>query len=196
MSDARRALVVYCHPDPASFTAAVKDTAVAALQRAGHEVHVRDLYGDGFDPLFSAEERRAHQEPGPRPNVVDHATELGWCEHLVLIYPTWWSGQPAMLKGWIDRVWVRGIAWELPAGGNRVRPRLKNVRRITAITTHGSGRFINRLEGEAGKHTITRSLRFLCHRFARTRWVAMYGLDTATAAERERFLARVSKRLR
>lgn len=196
MSGSRRTLVVYCHPDPASFTAAVKDAAVAALREAGHEVRVRDLYADRFDPLLSAAERRAHREPGPRPGLADHAAELRWCEHLVLVYPTWWSGQPAMLKGWIDRVWVRGVAWELPAGSNRVRARLDNVRRITTVTTHGSGRLVNRLEGEAGRRTVTRSLRALCHRFARTRWVAMYGLDTASPAQRERFIARVRAELR
>ena len=192
----RRVLVVYCHPDPASFVASVKDTAVAALREAGHEVRVRDLYGDGFDPVFSAEERRTHRDPGPRPGIAEHTAELAWCDHLVLIYPTWWSAQPAMLKGWMDRVWVRGIAWELPAGANRVHARLNNVRRITAITTHGSSKFVNMLEGEAGKRTISRSLRALCHRFTRTQWVAMYGLDTATTSERERFLSSVRAKLR
>ncbi len=111
-----RTLVVYCHPDPQSFTAAVRDRAVSTLRRSGHDVRVTDLYAEGFDPLFSAEERQRHLEPGPDPSVAHHAADLQWCERLVLIYPTWWSGQPAMLKGWIDRVWVRDVAWDLPAG--------------------------------------------------------------------------------
>ena len=186
-------LVVYCHPDPTSFTAAVRDVVVDALSGRGHAVRVRDLYGEGFDPRFSADERRTHLHPGPHPSVSDHADELHWCQHLVLVYPTWWSGQPAMLKGWMDRVWVRGVAWELKR--DRVKARLTNVRRITAVTTHGSSKWVNMLEGEGGKRTATRSLRAVCHRFARTAWIAMYGMDTASQADRDAFLRRVRSKL-
>ena len=190
-----RTLVVYCHPDPDSFTAAVKSTVVDALTAGGHEVRVRDLYAEGFDPLFSAEERRTHRDIGAHESVAEYAAELRWCEHIVLVYPTWWSGQPAMLKGWIDRVWVRGIAWELPEGARRIEARLHNVRRLTAVTTHGSSKGVNVLEGEAGKRVVTRSLRTMCNRFTRTSWVAMYGLDTSSAEDRAKFLARVAKKL-
>lgn len=188
-------LVVYCHPDPASFTAAVRDAAVETLTAGGHDVRVRDLYGEGFDPRFSAAERRTHLSPGPHPSLSDHADELHWCHHLVLVYPTWWSGQPAMLKGWMDRVWVRGVAWEIHSEASKVRARLKNVRRITAITTHGSSKWINALEGEGGKRTVTRSLRAMCHRFARTSWIAMYGMDTATQEQRDAFLGTVRRKV-
>ena len=186
-------LVVYCHPDPTSFTAAVRDVVVDALSGRGHDVRVRDLYGEGFDPRFSADERRTHLHAGPHPSMSDHADELHWCQHLVLVYPTWWSGQPAMLKGWMDRVWVRGVAWELKS--DRVKARLTNVRRITAVTTHGSSKWVNMLEGEGGKRTATRSLRAVCHRFARTAWIAMYGMDTASQADRDAFLRRVRSKL-
>ena len=187
-------LVVYCHPDPTSFTAAVRDVVVDALSGRGHDVRVRDLYGEGFDPRFSADERRTHLHPGPHPSVSDHADELHWCQHLVLVYPTWWSGQPAMLKGWMDRVWVRGVAWELKSDA-KVKARLTNVRRITAVTTHGSSKWVNMLEGEGGKRTATRSLRAVCHRFARTKWIAMYGIDTATPEQRTAYLGRVRSKL-
>jgi putative NADPH-quinone reductase len=191
-----RTLVVYCHPDPESFTAALRSAAVEALSERGHEVRVRDLYGDGFDPRFSADERRTHLRPGSHPSVAAEAEELHWCEHLVLVYPTWWSGQPAMLKGWMDRVWVRGVAWDLHHRNDaRVTPRLTNVRRITAITTHGSSKWVNVLEGEGGKRTVTRSLRSMCRRSARTSWIAMYGLDTATPQQRDAFVAKVRRKL-
>jgi putative NADPH-quinone reductase len=191
-----KTLVVYCHPNPDSFLAAVNDRAVAALRDGGHEVRLRDLYAEGFDPAMSADERKAHREPGAPAGLEGYAEDLHWCEHLVLVYPTWWSGQPAVLKGWMDRVWVRGVAWEMPAGANRVHARLKNVRRVTAVTTHGSTKRINALEGEAGKRTVTRSLRALCHPLARTKWLAMYDLDRAGADAREKFLDRVARTLR
>jgi NAD(P)H dehydrogenase (quinone) len=189
-------LVVYCHPDPASFTAAVRLRVVGALRRRGDDVRVHDLYADGFDPVFSSAERAHHLDPGPHPSVARYAEDLRWCRQLVLVYPTWWSGPPAMLKGWIERVWVDDVAWHLPPGSNRLRGRLRNIRRIVTVTSHGSGRFTNALEGDVGKHLVGRMLRALCHPLARTKWIALYGIDTAPADARGAFLERVERAFR
>ena len=188
-----RSLVVYCHPDPQSFTAAARDRVVVALQRRGDEVRINDLYEEGFDPLFTAAERARHLEPGADPAVSRYVEDLLWSEQLVLVYPTWWSAQPGMLKGWIDRVWVNGVAWELPPGSNRLRGRLRNIRRIVAVTAHGSSKLMNALEGEVGKRVMTRTLRSLCHPLTRTRWLAFYGIDTATDEQRRAFLDKVER---
>jgi putative NADPH-quinone reductase len=190
-----RVLVVYCHPSGDSFVASVRDRVTTGLATAGAEVRLTDLYADGFDPLFSSAERANHLVPGTDPSIASYADDLQWCDTLVLVYPTWWSGQPAMLKGWIDRVWVNDVAWTLPDGANRLRPALRNVRRLVAVTTHGSSKWINAIEGESGKRTLTRSLRSMCHPLARTTWVAMYGVDNASDAERRAFLDRVERRI-
>ena len=101
-----------------------------------------------------------------------------------------------MLKGWFDRVLVKDIAFELPPDSNRIHAKLRNVRRIVAITTHGSSKFVNALEGEVGKRMVTRTLRAVCHPFARTSWIALYGIDTATDAKKAAFLDRVGRQLR
>jgi NAD(P)H dehydrogenase (quinone) len=191
-----RTLVVHCHPDPESFTAAVRDRAIEALRERGNEVRLTDLYAAGFDPVLSKREQARHLEPGPDPSVADHAADLQWCQQLVLVYPTWWSGQPAMLKGWFDRVLVKDVAFELPPDSNRIHAKLRNVKRIVAITTHGSSKLVNALEGEVGKRMVTRTLRAVCHPFARTRWIALYGIDTATDAKKAAFLERVGRQLR
>ncbi|MBP9054321.1 MAG: NAD(P)H-dependent oxidoreductase [Ilumatobacteraceae bacterium] len=189
-----RVHLVYCHPSETSFTAAVRDRALAGLHAAGHDVRVSDLYADGFVPELSAWERTNHlAPPETKPDIAEYAANLRWCEALVLVYPTWWAGQPAMLKGWIDRVWVAGVAYELPEGANRIRPRLHNIRRIVAITTHGSTKFVNALEGEGGKRIVTRSLRVLCSKRARTTWIALYNIDRSTDARRAAHLARVEQ---
>ena len=185
-----RALVVYCHPSPTSYIAAVRDGVLAGLDAAGAESRLIDLYGEQFTPELSAAEHAAHHLPGTDPSVADHASALQWCDVLIFVYPTWWAGQPAMLKGWFDRVWANDVAWELPDGANRLRPRLRNVKRIVAVTTHGSPKYINVVEGEGGKRTLTRSLRAMCHRFCRTTWLALYNLDRCSEADRIRFLAR------
>ena len=190
-----KAYLVYCHPDPDSFTSAVRQRAVAALQTAGHEVRVTDLYADRFDPAMTLEEVRDHLGPPEhKSGVARYCENLLWCEALVFVYPTWWSGQPAMLKGWLDRVLIRGVAWDLPDGATHIAPRLTNVRRLVAVTTHGSSKFINVLEGETGRRVISRAVRVLCRRTARTTWLSLYGIDRATGAQREAFLDRVGKR--
>lgn len=188
-------LVVSCHPNPDSLVAAAKDRALAGLERGGHDVRLTDLYADGFEPTMSAAERRAHKEPGVAPGLQRYADDLAWAEALVLVYPTWWSGQPAMLKGWIDRVWVAGVAWELPPGKDILRPLLTRIRRIVVVTTHGSPKYINALQGESGKRVAFRAMRAMCSRRTRTTWCAIYGLDRAGDAKRRKWLARVERTL-
>ena len=90
----------------------------------------------------------------------------------------------------------RDVAFDLPPGSNRVHARLHNVRRLVAITTHGSSKVVNALEGEVGKRMVTRTLRAVCHPLARTTWLAMYGVDTSTEAQRHAFLDRVERKLK
>lgn len=192
-----RVYVVHCHPSDASLVAAARDRVLAGLRAAGHELRLTDLYAEGFTPELSAWERDHHlDDPANKPAIAPYAANLQWCDALVLVYPTWWAGQPAMLKGWIDRVWVQGVAYDLPEGANTIRPRLRNIRRIVAVTTHGSSKLVNALEGEGGKRIVTRSLRVLCNRWARTTWLALYGVDRATPAKRAAFLDRVEATMR
>ncbi len=133
-----RVLVVYCHPRPDSFSAALRDAAVDGLTAAGHAVKVRDLYAEGFDPVLPSRQRGAYFDEAE--NVIgleDHVAALRRVEGLVLVYPTWWFGMPAMLKGWFDRVWLPGVAFRL--GGPKVmKPLLTDLRRIGVVTTYGS----------------------------------------------------------
>jgi len=191
-----KTLVVYAHPVNDSFNSAVRDSVVGSLIAGRHEVRLRDLYAENFDPYLSAKERALHHTPpSTRPELGRDVEDLRWCEALVFVYPTWWSGLPAMLKGWIDRTWMNEVAWVLPAEANTIRPRLTNIRRLVAVTTHGSSKLVNALQGEPGKRTITRSIRVMCNRWCRARWVALYGLDKSTADSRARYLSRVGQRV-
>ena len=179
-----RVLVVHCHPDPESLCAAARDRALRGLAAARHEVRLTDLYADEFEPVLGDAERRAYDEPGVPAELQSYADDLRWAEALVLVYPTWWSGQPAMLKGWFDRVWTSGVAWELPDGARTPRPLLRGLRRIVVVTTHGSTKLINSLQGESGKRTVIRSIRAVCSRRARTTWCALYATDHSDEAYR------------
>lgn len=189
-----KVLVVHAHPDSDSFDHALLERVTSGLRAAGHEVRVRDLYADGFDPRLTMEEKRGHlAPPHTKPHLAEHFDELRWCDALVFVYPTWWGSQPAVLKGWIDRVWACGVAWELPEGAKRLKPTLHNVRRITTFTTHGSPWRVNALQGVPGRRIANRSLRLICHPLCRTRWIAMYSMDSSTPRDRERFLRRAER---
>ena len=84
-----KVLVVYCHPCPDSFAAALRDTVLAALAKAGHETRLTDLYAQGFDPVMGEAERRGYHTPVENEApVADHLADLRWCEGLVFVYPT------------------------------------------------------------------------------------------------------------
>jgi putative NADPH-quinone reductase len=192
-----KAYVVYCHPEPDSFTAAVCQRVVEALQASGHQVRMSDLYADEFEPAFTLQERLDYLAPTTPPaDIAAYCENLRWCDALVFVYPTWWSGQPAMLTGWLDRVLVRGVAWDATDGSVSITPLLTNIRRVVAITSHGSSKFLNVIEGEGGRRVIGRAVRVLCNRFARTTWLALYNVDRSTDADRTAFLDRVERRMR
>jgi NAD(P)H dehydrogenase (quinone) len=192
----RRTLLVHAHPVATSYSAALRDRAEAALTARGDNVDVLDLYGERFNPYLDADEWSPDTPGGEdRPDLRRYIDRLRRADHLVFVYPTWFGGPPAMFKGWLDRVWVEGVAFEKVPGSNRPRARLLHVRSITVITTYGSSRRVNMLEGEPGKLLVRRWLRVLCHPLARSRWLALYGMDRATDAEREAFLDRVGKAL-
>jgi NAD(P)H dehydrogenase (quinone) len=93
------------------------------LEQNGHEVDLLDLYAEGFDPVMPADERRHYNEMkrGDHP-FPDHAERLGGGRRLLFVYPTWWYGLPAMLKGWLDRVWTPESPFAspmVPARSNR-----------------------------------------------------------------------------
>ena len=201
MTSAPDCLVIHAHPDPDSFNATLRDVAVRALERGGHRVAVIDLYGQGYRPDMSADEHRDYFSIGadhPDPITASHIRLLSTARTLVFVYPTWWAGLPAMLKGWLDRTLLPEVAFHLKAGPDGkevVRPGLDQVTRLVGITTYGSDRNDVRLLGDAGRRTISRTVRMVCARRCRTTWLGMHRLDTSTTEERAEFMEQVYRTL-
>jgi NAD(P)H dehydrogenase (quinone) len=190
-----RVLLVWCHPRDDSFNAALRDAAIQALAAAGHDVDSRDLYAERFDPVLSSEERGAYFDAVPRAaDVEDHAAGLRQAEAVLLIYPTWWFGMPAMLKGWLDRVWLPDVAFQL--GGPKVMvPLLTNIRWIGVVTTYGSPWWLLWWVGWPDWRIVRRGLRPLCARGCRVEWMGLAGMDADRPERRRRFLEEVRRRL-
>ena len=109
---------------------------------------------------------------------------------LVFVYPTWWSGPPAMLKGWLERVLVPGVAFAFDDRGScPARPHGRQ--RIVGISTYGSPWTYVKLVNDNGRRMLMRALRMVCGRHTGTTWIGLYSIDTAGANERAAFLDRV-----
>jgi NAD(P)H dehydrogenase (quinone) len=197
MTTSGRVLVVHAHPVAGSYSHAVLAAVVRGLERSGRPHDVIDLYAEGFDARMSAAERAAYHgdEPVISDDVARHAALVRDAEALVFVYPTWWHGLPAVLKGWLDRVLVPGVAFRLDPETHRVRRGLTSVRRIVGVTTYGSPRWYVTVTGDAGRRTLSRTLRLCCHRFCRTTWLGLHGTDGSTEEQRHAFLARVETKV-
>lgn len=122
-----KALLVVAHPEPASFNGALHRAAEQTLRGAGHEVVVSDLYAMGWNPVagpgdvgeredpqrfrLDKEQTYAHERGTVAPDIVAEQVKIAWADLVVLQYPMWWFGPPAILKGWFDRVFTRGFAY-------------------------------------------------------------------------------------
>lgn len=160
--------VVHAHPVPESYSSAILASVLEGLEQRGAPVVHR--IGDA-------------SETGPT------AAELATTDELWFVHPTWWGGQPAVLLDWMQQAlgpWIDGA-------DHRPSP-LAHVRRLTAVTTHGSSAFINRLQGEPGRQLYRRVLTPMCDDQAAFEWLALYKLDFCDDSDRVDFLDRVRSR--
>ncbi len=191
-----RVVVVVANPDPDSLTHAIASTATAALSKAGHQITVLDLYGEGFRVAMSKGEWLAYHGDRPilDPMVERHAEIVKQAEALVFVYPTWWSTMPAILKGWLERVLVPGVGFVFDEK-QHVRRGLTHVRRIVGISTYGSPRRYVKAMRDNGRRTLLRALRLNTAILTRRSWMGLYDLDNCNAAKRAAFLKRVERKM-
>jgi len=147
-----RIFIVHAHHEPSSFNGALTNEAVRSLAAAGHEVIVSDLYAMSFDPVSDRrnfttvseagqlkqqnEESYASEHDGFVPELQAEMDKLVWCDVLILQFPLWWLGLPAILKGWVDRVLAVGRAY----GGGRYFSKgvFSSKRAMCSVTVGGS----------------------------------------------------------
>lgn len=130
-----KALVVFAHPNPKSFNKAILDTVLAELQNKNAAVRVKDLYASKFNPILTGEDFEQFQAGKVPEDIAAEQADVSWADTLIFIYPIWWVGQPAILKGWIDRVFSYGFAYQVTEEGpvGLLKGKLARV-----ITTSGS----------------------------------------------------------
>ena len=190
------ALVVYCHPVEGSFCSAMRDAAVSGLHAAGHSVDVIDLAAENFNPVMSTSEWNTYQQGnGDVPVGLERDVSLvKSAEIIVFVYPTWWGGLPAQLKGWLERVMLPGTAFVFNEN-NKVRPGLRNIRYIHIASTFGSPRLYVRFVNDNGRRILARAFRLNTSLRTRVSTSSLYAMDTATDESRKRFLLSLEKKM-
>jgi NAD(P)H dehydrogenase (quinone) len=119
-------LIVFAHPNPASFSSSLVKALHAHLESKGNEVKLRHLYEMGFDPVLSANDFESIADNRTPKDILVEQEYVKWSEHIVFVYPVWWGGMPAIMKGYVDRVFAEGFAYEYVENGSNglLSPRL------------------------------------------------------------------------
>lgn len=190
-----KCLVVIAHPVADSLCHALARASTDALSAAGHEVEVEDLYRIGFSPALTVSERRTYYHPPFDSSAVQPRIErLLAADALVLVFPTWWFGFPAVLKGWFDRVWAPGVAYDHADDLGPIKPRLHKLRRTLAITSLGSPWWVDRLVlRQSVKRILKTALLGTCAPSCRLEMLSLYQAERLTARQVEVFCSRIQK---
>ena len=190
-------VVVLGHPSGGSYCAAIFDAIVDALEaQSAHSITAIRLADEKFTNAMSSVERAAYETEAPliSAETKRHAEILKQAEALIFVYPTWWSGLPAQLKGWLERVFVLGVAFRFNNNG-KIRPNLQNVRHIIGVSTYGSPWRYVKLINDNGRRTLTRAIRMSTGLRTRTMWFGIYALDTCTQHQREEFIVDTTQKI-
>ena len=141
-----KCLVVIAHPLEDSLCKHLAKETIAHLKAKGYEIKVKDLYAENFAPALTHAERQSYFTENFDSSALElDLAQLKETQSLVLIFPTWWFSFPAILKGWFDRVWAPGHAYDHADNNKAILPKLDNLIEMKVITTLGSPRWVDLL---------------------------------------------------
>lgn len=186
-----KVLVLHAHPVETSYNAALHRLILERLAARGHDIDDCDLYDEGFDPCLTREERLNYHEVGPNlAPVASYVDRVRAAEALVLSYPVWNFGYPAILKGFFDRVFLPGVSFEMIDG--KPRSCLHNIRKVATVTTYGGARWRAILMGDPPRKLVKRLLRATVKPGAPFPYMAHYDMNRSTPESRSAFMRKVS----
>jgi NAD(P)H dehydrogenase (quinone) len=191
-----RVLVVTAHPLQNSFHAVLHRSITESLRDAGHDIDLCDLYAENFDPVLDAGARERYFDAAVnRTGVEPYVDRLFKAEALVLCFPVWCFGPPAILKGFMDRVLIPGVSFKLGPDG-KMHPNLQHIKHLVAVTTYGRSRLDAWFIGDPPRKIVKRYLRWFIAPDARVRYVPLYNLHRTEAQDHSGFVRRVSGMMR
>ncbi|WP_266157204.1 NAD(P)H-dependent oxidoreductase [Dyella silvatica] len=192
-----KCLLVLAHPLHDSLAASLAQHVHDLLKAGGHEVVLEDLYKNAFDPALSASERASYYAPAyDDTHVAAEIQRLRHADAIVLVFPTWWFGFPAILKGWFDRVWAPGVAYDHAADGGAIKARLSGLRRMLVVTTLGSPSWVDRwVMRRPVRRILKTAILGACAAQCRMQMLSLYQSERVTAKQVTRFRQGIARAL-
>lgn len=192
-----KCLIVTTHPLSDSLCNLLGKYVENKLTKIGHEVTIEDLYAENFEPALTVSERQSYYGGSyDSSNVAEQVDRLQDAEALVLLFPTWWFGFPAMLKGWFDRVWGPGIAFDHASDLGPIKPRLNNLRKVLVVTTLGSPWWVDRLVmRQPVKRIMKLALLGACTKKSKLQFLSLYNSEKLNEQRIAAFKNKIEKAL-
>lgn len=190
-------LVVTTHPLNNSLCKQLTDRVVNKLNGMGHKVVIEDLYAEKFEPALTVVERESYYSGSyDSRDVFEQTRRLVEAEGLVLLFPTWWFSFPAMLKGWFDRVWGPGIAYDHDSDFGPIKPRLDKLRKVLMITSLGAPWWVDRLiMRQPVKRVFKVALLGACTRKSKLKYLSIYNSEKLNEKRIAQFIGKIEKAL-
>ena len=190
--------IVYAHPWDGSYNHAILTSITEKLETKREPFQVIDLYKDGFNPVFTAEElKHFHKGETPYSLVKDYQEKLKQSTELIFIFPVWWWDLPAILKGFIDKVMLSGFAFIEDQNTGTLKGLLTNIKKTTVISTSTTDK--EYIESEAGNAIqsvfINRTLADLGLKDESTKWIHFSRVNLTTDEKRKQFLKEISQNI-
>jgi len=190
-------LIVTTHPLNDSLCNILSNYVENRLVEMGHEVIVEDLYAERFEPVLTVKERESYYNSRyDSSGVTVQVNRLKNAEALILVFPTWWFGFPAMLKGWFDRVWGPGIAYDHANDYGPITPRLNKLRKVLVVTTLGSPWWVDLfIMRQPVKRIIKMALLGTCAKKSKLQFFSLYNSERLNEKKIEAFKRKVGSSL-
>ncbi len=185
-------LIIYAHPDPASFNAGVKNTIVKTLEKTNTSHTIIDLYAQQYNPVLSIEEMKGKlsDESKKYQEMISKATTI------VFVFPVWWFRAPAILEGFLDKVFVPGFAYRFKKlfGKYGIPIPLLKEKNVLAIITHGAPALpVKLFYVNAVKYRFLLGFLSFCFNLFKCKIVQLWSVPFASQSVREKYLRKVER---
>jgi NAD(P)H dehydrogenase (quinone) len=186
-------LIVFAHPLETSFVSSLHGRVVEILRSRGHIVDDLDLYAEKFDPVMSREGLRHYVDTSANTREVeDYVRRLRAAEALILVFPVWFDGLPAIMQGYFQRVFLPGVSVRIDDAG-LFHPNLRNIKRMAAVCAYGESRLGVAAKNDPARRFVRDNIRALINPKGRFQYLALYDMDFNASSRRAAFMERVTR---